>query len=313
MRRSLRSSINTSGRSNVAPLAAEGYRVYAIDLVGFGSTDKPVMDYDSDAWSEQCAAFLREVAGCGGATTENGESSSPSSGSASASASANTKRALVAGNSIGGFTALALAATHPDLVSGVASLNGAGRFADPPEAAAAARAAEAAERERLENDAFAKWVAELKGGAAAAAQRLVIGAAFVATKQPARIQQVLRQVYPVFPSRCDDDLVASIEFPARDPNAPEVFYRIVKRNGNGPPREDRSIDALLSRLECPLLLCWGESDPWIVSATADRVEQVCGALGVAARRVSIDAGHCPQDENPTAVNAALLEFAGELY
>ena len=83
------------------------------------------------------------------------------------------------------------------------------------------------------------------------------------------------------------DHLPDVEF--RAPNAPEVFYRIVKRNGNGPPREDRSIDALLSRLECPLLLCWGESDPWIVSATADRVEQVCGALGVAARRVSIDA------------------------
>jgi len=83
-------------RGNVATLAAAGNRVYAVDLVGFGASEKPVMPYDSDVWSEQCAAFLRDVAGCGGGK----------------------KQALVAGNSIGGFTVLALAATHPDLVRG---------------------------------------------------------------------------------------------------------------------------------------------------------------------------------------------------
>ena len=64
-------------------------------------------------------------------------------------------------------------------------------------------------------------------------------------------------------------------------------------------------------MACPLLLCWGESDPWIVSATADRMAAACEELGVQARRVSIDAGHCPQDENPQQVNAALLQFAAE--
>jgi len=30
------------------------------------------------------------------------------------------------------------------------------------------------------------------------------------------------------------------------------------------------------------------------------------------RRVSIDAGHCPQDEAPRQVNAGLMAFAAEL-
>lgn len=41
-------------------------------------------------------------------------------------------------------------------------------------------------------------------------------------------EQVLRQVYPVDASNVDDELVQSIEFPARDPNAPEVFYRLAE-------------------------------------------------------------------------------------
>ena len=78
---------------------ATRYRVYAIDLLGFGATDKPVLEYKAELWRDECAAFLREVAGCGP-----------------------TKRAVVAGNSIGGYTALALASTHPELVRGCASL-----------------------------------------------------------------------------------------------------------------------------------------------------------------------------------------------
>jgi pimeloyl-ACP methyl ester carboxylesterase len=100
-------------RRNVNVLAAAGYRVYAIDLIGFGLSSKPVIDYDSRLWREQCAAFLREVAGCG----EGG------------------KRAIVAGNSIGGYTALMVGAEYPELTLGVASLNGAGRFSPSPEEA----------------------------------------------------------------------------------------------------------------------------------------------------------------------------------
>ena len=82
-------------------LAAAGYRVYAIDLIGFGLSAKPIIDYDSRLWREQCAAFLREVAGCGEATG---------------------RRAVVAGNSIGGYCALAVGAAYPELCLGVASL-----------------------------------------------------------------------------------------------------------------------------------------------------------------------------------------------
>ena len=60
------------------------------------------------------------------------------------------------------------------------------------------------------------------------------------------------------------DLVTSIEVPALDPAAADVFFRVNNRTGNIRPVY---IDDLLSRLDkLPLLLLWGDSDPWVVPA-----------------------------------------------
>ena len=72
------------------------------------------------------------------------------------------------------------------------------------------------------------------------------------------------------------------------------------------------VDTLLGDLKVPLLLLWGELDPWIVKATGDRVQATAAALGVDVRRVSVNAGHCSQDEAPEEVNAGLLSFVKEL-
>ncbi|KAL1528481.1 hypothetical protein AB1Y20_009824 [Prymnesium parvum] len=277
-------------RRNVNVLADAGYRVYAIDLLGFGLSSKPVIEYDASIWRQQCEAFLREVAVCG-----------------------DGKRALVAGNSIGGYTALSVGSAHPELVRGVVSLNGAGRFAPSPEEVAllAVQEAEAAARNPVQ-----RAVVDLLASMATALQRAVAYAGLFVTKQPLRIKQVLRTVYPVNPDAADDELVASIQYPADDEmglappgQIPEVFYRIVTRNARG---GTTPIDSLLEQLEVPLLLLWGEQDPWIVSKTGDRIQMMAEAMGKDVRRISVNAGHCPQDEAPEEVNTALLEFAQSL-
>ena len=184
------------------------------------------------------------------------------------------KPATLAGNSLGGFTSLYTAATEEakSMVNGVVLLNGAGRFRDGT----------VVEEEEKKGNPFIEALQT-------AIQRLVIGASFVITKQPARIAQVLRQVYPVDNKNVDDELVESIRYPSLDPNAAEVFYRVITKNGSGP---SVYVDDLLKNLECPLLLCWGEYDPWIRPQAADKVQ----SLYPAAQRVSIDAGHCPHDE-----------------
>ena len=196
------------------------------------------------------------------------------------------KPATLAGNSLGGFTSLYTAATDEvkSMVNGVILLNGAGRFKD-----------QAPEEPEQEPNSFVQAIQT-------AFQKFVIGASFVVTKQPARIDQVLKQVYPVDNQNVDDDLVESIRYPSDHPNAPEVFYRVITKNSVGP--SPVYIDDVLENMDCPLLLCWGEKDPWIRPQAADKVQ----ALYPQAIRASIDAGHCPHDEAPEAVNAAIRDF-----
>eukprot|EP00522_Entomoneis_paludosa_P014614 CAMPEP_0172444772 /NCGR_PEP_ID=MMETSP1065-20121228/4788_1 /TAXON_ID=265537 /ORGANISM="Amphiprora paludosa, Strain CCMP125" /LENGTH=348 /DNA_ID=CAMNT_0013195457 /DNA_START=24 /DNA_END=1070 /DNA_ORIENTATION=+ len=250
-------------RYNIPELARD-YHVFAFDKLGFGLSAKPILDYSAELWRDQTVDFIQNVIG---------------------------KPVTVAGNSIGGFTALYTAATaDQDLIKGCILLNAAGGFKDP----------------QADQDAVAVVEEEKKNpiieSILAAIQRAVIAVSFVVTKQPARIQQVLKQVYPVNADNVDDELVESIQFPAQDPNAAEVFYRVIARNGNGANRP--YVDDLLEKLNCPLLLCWGEYDPWIRPAAADRIQE----LYPASQRVSIDGGHCPHDENPAAVNQAISSF-----
>jgi pimeloyl-ACP methyl ester carboxylesterase len=198
------------------------------------------------------------------------------------------KPAVLVGNSIGGFTSLYAAATDEikPFVKGVVLLNGAGRFRDVN-----APVKEVGPKTNDFIDSIQKFI-----------QRAIIYTSFLVTKQPARIEQILRQVYSINSENVDAELVESIRFPSLDPNAAEVFYRVIAKNGSGPPSV--YIDDLLELLECPLLLCWGEHDPWIRSETADKIQ----ALKPSSIRVSIDAGHCPHDEAPRAVNDAIRHF-----
>ena len=100
------------------------------------------------------------------------------------------------------------------LSGGCVLLNGAGRFRSSSPSTEDTRPA---------------WLVSLT----TAIQKFVIGLSFVYTKQPARVEQILKQVY-IDPSNVDAELVESIIYPSRDDNAAEVYYRIVSRNGNGP-------------------------------------------------------------------------------
>ena len=193
---------------------------------------------------------------------------------------------VVAGNSLGGFTALYASADasaeEEKLINGCILINAAGRFkknASEPKPEDAA------------------WIANIK----ASVSRFVIGLSFIYTKQPMRIEQVLKQVYPVDSSMVDAELVDSIQYPAQDPNAPEVFYRVIAKNGSGPPV---FIDDLLKNFKVPLLLLWGMADPWIRPSAADSIEE----LFPSAVRVNIDGGHCVHDECPGEANKAIADF-----
>ena len=43
------------------PVLARDYHVYAIDLLGFGLSDKPIIEYSAELWRDQALAFIKEV------------------------------------------------------------------------------------------------------------------------------------------------------------------------------------------------------------------------------------------------------------
>lgn len=84
--------------NNIAPVAAR-YHVYAPDQIGFGHSDKPLLDYKIQTFVEFLQGFMQ---------------------------SQNISKAVLVGNSLGGWIAADFAVQHPDLVSKLVLVNSAG-------------------------------------------------------------------------------------------------------------------------------------------------------------------------------------------
>jgi len=67
---------------------------------------------------------------------------------------------------------------------------------------------------------------------------------------------------------------------------------------------------LFVQLTCPLLLLWGIRDPWINAVGRRAAFQRHAPAGTS--EVVLEAGHCPHDEVPDQVNAALLDWIAGL-
>lgn len=93
-------------RNNIPALAAGGYRVFALDLLGFGASAKPLLDYSLELWQELLADFWSEKI---------------------------KEPAVFVGNSIGALLSLMMLANHPDIASGGVLINCAGGLNHRPE------------------------------------------------------------------------------------------------------------------------------------------------------------------------------------
>ncbi|CAN1225532.1 Pheophytinase, chloroplastic [Linum perenne] len=250
-------------RYNIPELAKK-YKVYAIDLLGFGWSEKALVDYDAMIWKDQIVDFMKQIV---------------------------KEPAVLVGNSLGGFTALISAVGLPEQVTGVVLLNSAGQFGNPN-----------METKESEESVLQKYVLK---PVKEVFQRIVLGFLFWQAKQPARVESVLKSVY-VNKSNVDDYLVKSIIQPADDPNAGEVYYRLMSRFMVN--QTTYTLDSALSKLRCPLLLIWGDLDPWVGPAKAKRIKEFYPNTTV----VNLQAGHCPHDEVPELVNKALIDWLASL-
>ncbi|MGJ3247797.1 MAG: alpha/beta fold hydrolase [Elainellaceae cyanobacterium] len=244
-------------RKNIPVLADQGYRVFALDLLGFGHSDKPPIDYDLEIWEDLLKDFW------------DAHINQP---------------AVFVGNSIGGLLTMMVLANHPAIASGGVLLNCAGGLNHRPD--------ELNPPLRLIMGAFTRLISSS-----------VIGPfIFNRIRQKPRLRSTLKQVYRDH-SAVTDELVDLIYEPASDPDAPKVFASILTAPPGPKPSE------LLPRIHQPLLILWGEADPWTPITGATLYQEMAQQDPDRITFESIpDTGHCPHDERPDEVNQLILEW-----
>jgi len=243
-------------RKNISVLAASGYKVFAIDLLGFGGSDKPPLDYTLELWLD----MLRQVWG-----------------------EKINEPATFIGNSIGALLALMAVAESPEMASRGVLINSAGGLNHRPEELnLPLRVIMGTFARVIKSDFFGPFL-------------------FDRIRQKPRIRGTLRQVYRNREA-ITEELVEMLYAPACDPGAQKVFASVI----TAPP--GKSPAQLLPLVERPLLVLWGERDPWTPISGA----QIYREFQQAGKQIEIipipNAGHCPHDEYPDLVNDRILQW-----
>jgi len=241
-------------RKNIVQLQSQ-FQVWAIDLLGFGRSAKPKQEYSGYLWREQLNDFITEVIG---------------------------QPTVLAGNSLGGYASLCVAAKYHESAAGLILLNSAGPFSDT----------EQNTQSQSRGNPLGKVMRSLL---------LQPWASFILFQYVRRrsiIRKTLNNVY-FDPEAVTDQLVEDIYRPSCDRGAADVFNAVFKT-----PQGEK-VDVLLSNMQCPLLLLWGEKDPWMKAREK----------GVQFRQYYpqltehyLQAGHCPHDEIPETVNDLISDW-----
>ncbi len=254
------------------PAIAQTHEVHAIDLIGFGRSAKPSeLDYGGELWKEQIVSYVKERI---------------------------QKPTVIIGNSLGGYAALAAGAALENQSAGVVLLNAAGYFSD--------------EKITSEPKDLGQKIRKFIGAGLSKdflfksliyplIQRLI----FENLRRPNVIRSTLNQVY-INSTNVDDDLIESIRRPSLDPGAFKVFQKVFQARG----LKGKPIDELFMDLQAPLLLLWGDSDPWLRDAKAkqEKFRLFAQKASLEVKEVILNAGHCPHDEIPERVNEEVITW-----
>ncbi len=243
-------------QKNIPVLANSGYRVYALDLLGFGASGKPPLDYSLELWQEQIQDFWQEHI---------------------------NQPTVFIGNSIGALLSLMLVTNHPEIAAGGVLINCAGGLNHRPE--------ELNLPLRLIMGGFTKLVSSPVTG------KFI----FNQVRQKKRIRNTLYQVYRDR-NAVTDDLIEMLYQPSCDPGAQQVFASILTAPPGTSPQE------LLPKLQHPLLVLWGEDDPWTPIKGAKIYQDLAAQKSEVEFYPIPNAGHCPHDEKPDMVNQYILDW-----
>ncbi|KAL6762310.1 Alpha/Beta hydrolase protein [Haematococcus lacustris] len=219
--------------------------------------------YSITTWTQQLQQFLEQVVG---------------------------GPAYVAGNSLGGFVAVNLAAQQPDLVRGLLLLNATPFWSFRPP---------------MDQPQGLWGILGFDGSVPApkALKRAIEVLWWDSLRSRSTVSAMLAMVYSHKAVSADQRLVERILEATEHPGALDAFASIVLS-----PKSPHDFDAMLRRLQCSVSLVYGRQDPWVVPMWGQRALHVLRRAGhPAAMYLELDpAGHCPHHEAPAASNAAMV-------
>ena len=251
-------------RHNLAELN-KSFNVYALDLVGFGESEKPrsrlkdekaiesLFCYGIAEWTSQVIDFIEQC-------VTNSE-------------------IIMVGNSIGGVIASEAARqieSEGKMARKLILIDCAQRQIDDK------RLAEQPPFRRLAKPLLKSLVR----------QRWITRALYKSLARPGIIKKILTIAYPSG-SNVDDDLVNVLYSATQDINADEAFRGFINLF------DDLLAPDILKQLKTPTYLIWGEKDPW---EPVDEAKKWSSYSCVQQIDILENLGHCPHDENPELVN-----------
>jgi len=230
-------------RHNIETLADSGYRVFALDLKGFGFSEKvPGSDYSHTEQARIVLDFMEEK---------------------------EIEEAAVAGHSMGGRIALICYDLDPEKFEKMILIDSAGlEESSPP---------------------FYSWLLTKP------VVDIIYYNLFV---RQDNFRDFLGSAF--YDGGFVDEQVAGAYLePFRIKDANIAYVSILK--GNVP----YDIETVLSKIDIPVLIIWGKYDTWISLDNAYRFNSL-----ISGSKLSIidKAGHVPMEEQPEAVNEAMLDF-----
>ena len=257
-------------RYNIPALVDAGYYVHAIDLLGFGGSDKSKEEeYCIELWVDLICDFIRD-------RNKDFEKEHKSS----VSADQEQRKWVVCGNSIGGLCSLGTAKQLPELVKGVTLFNCAGGMTG------------------FRYEEIPLLLKPILVPLLYFVQKVIFSPTgygskfFDDFKTPENVESILLKqgVYGDV-SNVDSELMQILLEPSEDDGAKEVFLKVFGGPAGPTP------EGLLPDIGCPVLALWGSADPW---TPVDRGMHPGNGLAPYAKGdfdlVVLDgAGHCPHE------------------
>ncbi len=263
-------------RCNAEIFASQGYRVYGIDLIGFGRSEQNLQGkikyLDNKIWAKQLASFLDEIVD----VKRNG-------------------KVILIGNSLGALTAITTLSERPELIKAII----------------AAPLPEPIFVNPIRN-LFPSCMYKVKSLLIKVFFNLFPLKPLVNLISKTKlITLALQSAY--FRSILNDNFLKRIvTTPARRPNASKALRSMCigmssRENAAKGPSIVQKIKSLQNRP--PILLIWGKQDKLIPVFLAKKLVKLHPWLKL---KVIDDAGHCLHDELPTVFNQIVLKWLKNL-